>query len=148
MSTNLKRWRPFETFALAPLAHEMSELWKHYFEEDGGSLFDWRPTADLIETLETFVVKLEAPGMGPEDIQVTLSGDVLTIKGEKKSEEKRDEDNWHYIERSYGSFLRTFTLPGATDPDAVEADMDRGILEVRVMKSKESHPTRVKVNVK
>jgi HSP20 family protein len=143
--TALSRWRPFEALT-RPFPLDLNEMFRRFVEGDGGQpIFDWRPAADLLETSDAFVIKLEAPGMKAGDIQVSLTGDVLTIKGEKRQEEKRDEDSWHVVERSYGAFQRTFTLPGVVSPEQIDAQFKDGILEVKLPKSKESKTKKIVV---
>lgn len=143
MST-LTRWRPFD---LWPLSREATDIMRRWNDEERAG-FDWTPSGELIETTEGYLVKLETPGMKPEDIQVMLNGDILTLKGEKKQEEKREDEHWHVFERSYGAFQRTFALPGPVDANGVEATIENGVLEVRLIKSKESETKRVKVKAR
>lgn len=111
-------------------------------EENGGT---WNPLADLVEEPDAYVVKLEIPGMKAEDVHVDVNGDVLTIKGERKLEEKKETDSYRMVERRHGSFERTFTFPNAVNPDAVQAELKDGLLTVRVTKSKELKTKRIAV---
>jgi HSP20 family protein len=141
----LSRWRPFEAISW-PFSRDLNEMFRRFVDEDGGQpIFDWKPAADLLETADAFVIKVEAPGMKADDIQVSLTGDTLTIKGEKRQEEKREEDNWHFVERSFGAFQRTFILPGVVSPDQIDARFKDGILEVKLLKSKESKTKKITV---
>lgn len=141
--SSLTRWRPFEPLSWSPLAREMSDLWRRWFETDSDT--EWAPRSDFVETPESYIVKVETPGMKAEDVQITLSENLLTLKGEKRQEAKREQDNWHVVERRHGTFQRSFTLPGPVHPDTVEATMRNGVLEVRLMKSEESRTKKIEV---
>ena len=96
------------------------------------------PSIDLRETEKEFVVEAELPGMDEKDVSVTLSNGVLTLKGEKKSKRDEKKENFHLMERSYGSFQRSFQLGDAVDPDKVSATFDKGVLKVTVAKRAEA----------
>ena len=96
------------------------------------------PSIDLRETEKEFVVEAELPGMDEKDVSVTLSNGVLTLKGEKKSEREEKKENFHLMERSYGSFQRSFQLGDAVDPDKVSATFDKGVLKVTLAKRAEA----------
>jgi HSP20 family protein len=105
------------------------------------------PAIDLYEDKDDIVVKAELPGMSKDDIAVSLSDHMLTIKGEKKKEEEIKEENYYRCERSYGSFLRTLELPKDVHPDKVEASFKNGVLQVRMPKTEEAKTQEVKVKV-
>ena len=102
---------------------------------------------DLFETENEFVLRADLPGMGEDDVSIELQDDVLTISGERKSEHTERKEGYHRVERAYGSFARTLTLPAGTDPQAINASFDRGVLEVRIAKPAESQPHKVKIEV-
>ena len=114
----------------------------------GGEAMDVRaPVVDLFEEKDDIVVKAELPGMDKDDIEVNLTDNMLTIKGEKKKEDEVKEKNFYRCERSYGSFLRNIDLPKAVLADKVKASFKNGILEVRVPKTEEAKSKEVKVKV-
>ena len=106
----------------------------------------WSPNVDVTETPEAYVFKLELPGLNPEDVEVTLEDKTLTIKGEKTSEERREGDTWHVVERRSGSFKRTFTFPDAVDGESVAANTEHGLLTIEVKKARETQPKRIKIS--
>ena len=138
---------PFRS--LSPLFHP--RLWEEMFDfapqlwrtEQNGA--DWAPSAEVIEKPEAYIVKVEVPGMNAEDIDVNLVGDVLTLEGERKQEEKKEGEHYQLIERSYGSFARSFTFPTPVNADHVEADIKDGVLTVQVMKKEEGKAAKIKV---
>lgn len=106
----------------------------------------WRPSVNLRELDEEYLLTAELPGMELDDIEVDIDRDTLTLKGEKKAEhETEKEGRWHLYERSYGSFERTFTLPRAVEPDAVKARFDEGILTVHMPKRKEAMGRKIEI---
>jgi HSP20 family protein len=105
------------------------------------------PSMDVYEEKDDIVVKAELPGMDKSDIEVNISDSHLTLKGEKKKEEKVEEENYYRCERSYGSFLRTLDLPAAVQADKIKATFNNGILEVRLPKSEEAKAKEIKVKV-
>ncbi|MDO8578993.1 MAG: Hsp20/alpha crystallin family protein [Dehalococcoidales bacterium] len=108
----------------------------------------WTPALDIFEKDDRFVVKAELPGMKEDDIDVSVVGDTLTIKGEKKTEEEIDEEDYYHMERTYGSFLRSISLPSNVNADKIEAKYEDGVLEVSLPKIAEVKPKRVKVATK
>jgi HSP20 family protein len=128
----------------------MERLWDRFFGETPLArpfVDEWQPSADITETKDAIVVKAELPGMEPKDIDVTLSGDILTIRGEKETEEEKKDEKYHYTERYRGSFERSFRMPAEIEPDKVEAAFDKGILTVTLAKTKEAKTKEIKVRV-
>jgi HSP20 family protein len=112
---------------------------------------EWAPAVDMKETEQEFVLTAELPGIDEKDVDVEVEQNVLTIRGEKKSEreEKQEKDgHWHVVERSYGSFARSFTLPPAVDGAKIKADFDKGLLTVHLPKRKESAARRISIGAK
>jgi HSP20 family protein len=103
------------------------------------------PKVDVKETEEAIEFTAEVPGLKPEDIEVTLTGDVLTLKGEKKSEHEEEKENYHLVERSFGSFQRSFRLPVEVDREKLEATHKNGVLKVTLPKTPESGTARIEV---
>lgn len=117
-------WSPFE--------REVSEL-------------AWYPSVDVSETPTDVIVKAEIPGVDPKDIEVTICGDSLTIKGERKKEEEQKDENYHRIERSYGAFARTLKLPVEVDQDKAEAIYKDGILKLTLPKIKPEPAKKIEI---
>ncbi|OGR26813.1 MAG: molecular chaperone [Desulfobacca sp. RBG_16_60_12] len=147
MSKDLMEWRPFRE--VSRLRREMDRLWDDYFGSGRRGLqplqAEFAPAVDVTETAEAVVVKAEVPGMDAKDINISVTGDVLTIKGEKKSEREEKEENYHVVERSYGSFSRSLALPGAVDLDKIEAKYDKGVLTVTCPKKEEVKPKAIEI---
>jgi HSP20 family protein len=118
------------------------------FEEAGtvGSVFS--PAVDFSETKDTYIIKAELPGLKKEDVKVTLNNNVLTITGEKKSEYEKKEGNYHRIERSFGMFERSVSIPGAFKSDAIEAKYTDGLLTLTLPKTEEAKQKVIDVKVK
>ena len=141
-------WRPFET--LSSLRRDMDRLWDRFFGEDLG-LTRWRegwtPALDVSETKNDLIVKTEIAGVDPKDVDISLSGDMLTIKGEKKHEKEEKEEGYHLMERSYGSFSRSVRLPVEVDHDKVKASYKNGVLKITLPKSEQIKAKEIKVNI-
>jgi HSP20 family protein len=111
------------------------------------TVFDWAPSVDIVETPEAFQIKAELPEVKKDDVKISVDGGVLRIEGERKQEKEEKGKKYHRIERSYGSFLRTFSLPDNVDESKVQADFKDGILNVRLPKSEKSKPRAIEVKV-
>jgi HSP20 family protein len=147
MTKDLMEWRPFrEVFRLR---REMDHLWEDYFGSGRRGLQplqrEFAPAVDVKESAEAVVVKAEVPGMDAKDINIAVTGEVLTIKGEKKSEREEKEENYHLVERTYGSFSRSLVLPAAVDLDRIEAKYDQGVLTVTCPKKEEVKPKAIEI---
>jgi HSP20 family protein len=129
----------------------MDRLWDCFFAEtplDRRIGEQWWPSVDVSETKDNLVVKAELPGLEAKDVDVSISWDVLTIKGEKKKEEEEKDGHHHYVERYYGSLQRSFQLPSSVQPDKVEATFDKGILRVTLPKVEEAKKKEIQIKVK
>jgi len=115
--------------------------------KDAMTLFDWAPTVDIAETPEEYQIKAELPEVPKEDVKVSVDNRVLRIEGERKQEKEEKGKKFHRIERSYGSFLRTFTLPDNVDETTVRADFKDGVLNVRLPKTEKAKPKTIEVKV-
>ncbi|RLB07000.1 MAG: Hsp20/alpha crystallin family protein [Deltaproteobacteria bacterium] len=140
-------WRPFRE--LDTLRREMDRLWDRFFSERplewlGGQ---WTPSLDVSETKDKVVVKAEIPGIDPKDIDVSLSNGVLTIKGEKKQEREEKDENYHLVERSYGSFSRAVRLPAEVQEDKVKASYKDGVLKITLPKTERAKEKEIKIEV-
>jgi HSP20 family protein len=105
------------------------------------------PPVDVYEDEHNITLKIEVPGIDEKDIDVRMENSVLTVHGERKFEKEEKEENFHRVERQYGSFTRSFTLPSTVDPDQVRANYDKGILRISLAKKAEAKPKQIKVNV-
>ena len=103
------------------------------------------PAVDVYEDEHNLVLKLEVPGVNDEDLKISLENNTLTVTGERKFEKEEKEENFHRIERRYGSFTRTFRLPSTVDTENVQAGYDKGILKVRLAKRAEAKPKQIKI---
>ena len=131
---------------------ELDRLFERFFEvpkdlarEGLSSLTAWGPSVDVSESDKAITIKAEVPGVDPSDIEVTLSGQTLTISGEKQESIETKEENWHRSERRFGSFQRSVTLPTSVDAENVSAKHEHGVLIIRLGKSKSAVPKRIAV---
>ena len=108
---------------------------------------NWTPTVDVVENNDNFLVKADIPGVKKNDLKVDVKDGTLTIKGEKKQEEKVEKDNYIRVERSYGNFVRNFTLPANVDASKINAKFTDGVLEITIPKKEEAKPKEIKINV-
>jgi HSP20 family protein len=144
---DIVEWKPFRE--VSRLHREMDRLWDEFFGP-GRKAFQpleakWSPAVDVSETADKVVIKAEVPGMEAKDIEISLSGDVLTFKGEKKSEREEKKENYHLVERSYGSFTRSLRLPAAVDADKIEAKYKQGVLSITCPKKEEAKPKAIEI---
>ena len=145
----LMPWRPFGM--LSSSRKELDSFWNRFFRETpsmGTFTEEWLPSVDISETKKNFIVNAELPGLDAKDVSVSLSGDLLIIKGEKKREEEEKDEHHHYVERYSGSFQRSFQLPTSVQGDKVEATFDKGVLKVTIPKVEESEKKEIEINVK
>lgn len=115
--------------------------------EESWSIRAWAPRCDIYETDNEIVVKAELPDIRLEDIHVGIENNMLTIRGERKFEEETKRENYHRVERSYGEFRRSFTLPNFADPAKINAQYKDGILRVTIAKKEEVRPKQIEVKV-
>ena len=112
--------------------------WQRWEEE-------WVPAVDVSETPEQVTIKAELPGIDPKDVKISLIGETLSIKGEKKSEREEKKENYHVVERSYGSFSRSLSVPAAVNADKIEAKFEKGVLTVTCPKKEVVKPKDIKI---
>ena len=105
----------------------------------------WNPSVDIFENKDQIVLEAELPGISPEDVNISIENNVLTIHGERKFEKKDEGDNFHRVERSYGSFTRSFTLPPTVSSENVLANFENGILRLELAKREEAKPRRIEI---
>jgi HSP20 family protein len=146
MAWELTSWRPARE--LGKMRSETDRLWDTFFEgRPKVRTGEWFPTLDVSETKNDLVVKVELPGMDPKDIDISLSDGHLIIKGEKKQEREEKEEDYHFIERSYGTFTRSVELPKEVKHDKINASYKNGVLKVVLPKSDEAKKKEVKIKV-
>ena len=151
----LIRWEPFggirrrgDIFSdLTRMQQEMNRFFDDFFGERRSEMMEgaWLPAVDVSETDTELKVRAELPGMTQNDIELHLQDNVLTLKGEKKQEKKEEKENYHRIERSYGSFTRSFTLPAGVKQEDVKATFKDGVLEITLPKSEEAQPKKISI---
>lgn len=142
------RWEPLRE--LNSLQHEMNRLFNTVFDTpaDGTSATSarrWVPAMDLLETRDHFVLRADLPGLSEEDVRIELQDNVLTVAGDRCNEHRDEGEGFYRVERSFGTFSRSLTLPKGIDAEAVTASFDRGVLEVRIPKPEERKPHRVTI---
>ena len=144
------RWEPLRE--LNSLQSEMNRLFNTVFDTPSGTsngnvLRRWMPAMDLVESGDHFVLRADLPGMSEDDVAIELEDGTLTVSGERKAEHEGDKEGYHRVERSFGAFSRSLTLPQGIDAEAVTAKFDRGVLEVRIPKPEARKPRRVAISV-
>ncbi|WP_369600549.1 Hsp20/alpha crystallin family protein [Hahella sp. SMD15-11] len=148
----LTRWNPFAEF------EQILDRYNRMFNEGVAALpaqsdnqelkqIDWRPAVDIEETDEAFLIRAELPGVKKDDIKVTVDNGVLTIQGERKLEKEEKDKKRHRIERVYGSFLRSFTLPDNVNQEDIRADYQDGVLTLHLNKVEPAKPKAIEVKV-
>ena len=147
---SMMRWQPFTE--LMSLRQAMDRLFEDSFVPPSRILSTFGPgrgiPVDMYQAANDMVVKTALPGVKPEEIDITITGDNLTIKGETKTEEEVKREDCFYQERRYGAFSRSVPLPSGLDTDKAEADFDNGILTLTIPKSEETKPKQIKVKAK
>jgi HSP20 family protein len=111
------------------------------------NLTPWAPAVDIYETENELVVKADLPDMNPQDLDIRVENNILTIRGERKFEKRVSEENYLRVERAYGSFARSFTLANTVNSEAIKADYQNGVLTLSIPKTEEAKPKQIKVNV-
>ncbi len=141
------RWDPFRD--LLTIHDELNRLFGRTFGVAGGAAPGaWAPPLDAYETAERFVIVVELPGVEPDDVEVRVEDSTLTVRGERRFYEGLEEEAFHRVERRFGPFARSVTLPATADTDRVEATFDKGVLTVEVPKAVEVRPKRITVKAK
>ena len=143
----LTRWEPVR--GLTTLQDQVNRVFHDAFDRTGedASLSAWAPAVDIYETEHELVVKADLPDIDPKDLDIRVENNVLTIRGERKFEKNVNEENYLRVERSYGSFTRSFTLANTVNPDAIKAAYENGVLTLSIPKREEAKPKQIKVNV-
>jgi HSP20 family protein len=140
------RWEPLRE--LSTLQNEMNRLFGQVFDTPANgpaTMRRWMPAMDLVETEDHFVLRADLPGLSEEDVTIEVEDRVLTVSGERKAEHETSKEGYHRFERAFGAFSRSLTLPEGTDAEAVQANFDRGVLEVRIPKPEQRKPRKISI---
>src|SRR5437773_3848327 len=145
--TVLTRWDPFREFST--LQDRMNRLFRDSYgvHEEALTSSTFAPPVDVYEDEHNVTLKIEVPGIDEKDIDVRIENNLLTVHGERKFEKEEKEENFRRVERQYGSFTRSFTLPTTIDSEKVQATYDKGVLKIELAKKAEAKPKQIKVNV-
>ena len=142
----INRWDPFRE--VVALQNRVNSLFREMNEGDSPlTTASFVPAVDIYEDSKKVVLKLEVPGINEKDLDIRVENNTLTVKGERKFEKEEKEENFHRIERRYGTFYRAFTLPSTVDTEHVQANYENGILKLELSKKPEAQPKQIKVNV-
>ncbi|HUU11626.1 MAG TPA: Hsp20/alpha crystallin family protein [Phycisphaerae bacterium] len=141
------RGRTLPVATLASLREEMNDLLNRFWSSSSEpfGLAEWSPALDVSETDDAVLVHAEIPGIDPKELDIAVVGDTLTIRGEKKDQSEQKGRNYHRVERRYGSFTRSLTLPAAVDADGVTAKAHAGVLQIRLPKKEEAKARRIEI---
>ncbi len=143
---NIVRYDPFRD--LRSLQNEMNRLFSSTFSDGGDNELmrgAWNPSVDIFENKDHIVLEAELPGLKPENVEISIENNVLTLHGERRFEKKDEGDNFHRVERSYGSFTRSFTLPPTVSSENATAEFENGILRLTLLKREEAKPRRIEI---
>src|SRR6201997_1364988 len=146
MRTSISRLEPFRVNSLQ---EQLNRLFNEAFDRssDESSITTWAPAVDIFETEHELVVKADLPDIKPEELDIRVENNILTIRGERKFEKKVNESNYLRVERTYGSFSRSFSLANTVNSEAIKAEYKNGVLTLTVPKREEAKPKQIKVNV-
>jgi HSP20 family protein len=147
MRATINRFDPFR--GEPALQHQINRLFSEAFDRSSeeGNLTTWAPPVDIHETEQALVVKADLPDIKPEELDIRVENNILTIRGERKFEKKVDEGNYLRVERSYGAFSRSFALANTVNTEAIKADYKNGVLTLSIPKREEAKPKQIKVTV-
>jgi HSP20 family protein len=145
----LVRWTPMGN--LQSFQHEMNRMFNQFFqgsngEEVGSKLSTWTPSVDIHETDDVLVIKAELPGVSKDDVSIDVHQNTLTLRGQRKHEAEVKDEQYHRVERSYGSFQRSFTLPSTIDYEKVQATFKDGVLELHLPRLESAKPRQIAIN--
>ncbi|HZH34778.1 MAG TPA: Hsp20/alpha crystallin family protein [Pyrinomonadaceae bacterium] len=145
---NVVRYDPFRD--LRTLQDEVNRLFSSSFSRSGAGEDQmmrgaWNPSVDIFENKDQIVLEAELPGMKPEDVEISIENNVLTLHGERRFEKKDENDNFHRVERSYGSFTRSFTLPPTVTSENASAEFQNGVLKLTLAKREEAKARRIEI---
>ncbi len=150
---SLTRWEPFREFStMQDRMNLMNRLFRESYSPEGPeealTTTSFAPPVDIYEDEHNITLKIEVPGIDEKDIDVRIENNTLTVHGERKFEKEEKDENFRRVERQYGGFTRSFTLPSSVDPGQVSADYDKGMLKINLAKKAEAKPKQIKVNVR
>ena len=140
------RWEPLRE--LNSLQHEMNRMFNTVFGDQpggNGGTRRWIPAMDLLETGDHFVLRADLPGLSQDDVNIELEDNTLTVSGERKAEHTERQEGYYRVERAFGAFSRSLTLPRGVNSDEISAQFDNGVLEIRIPKPEESKPRRISI---
>lgn len=144
----ITRWTPFQDmYTLQQRLNSLMHDFNRNTEDESLTSSAFVPPVDIYEDTNHIVLKLETPGMKLDDFDIQLENQTLTVRGERKFEKETKEENYHRVERRYGSFARGFTLPNTIDPESVKAHYQDGVLAIELGKRAEAKPKQIKVSV-
>ena len=142
----ITRWDPFRE--VVALQNRVNSLFRDLNDGDEAvQAPSFAPPVDIYEDAKKVVLKLEVPGIDEKDLDIRVENHTLTVKGERKFEAEEKEQNFHRIERRYGSFFRAFTLPSTVDTESVQATYNAGVLKLELAKKAEAQPKQIKINI-
>ena len=144
------RWEPFQNVMAGQrdLDQVFKDAFRPFYGDGELSTRTWAPPVDIFENADNIVLKAELPGIDPKDVEIRVEDNTLYLKGERKFEQEVKEENYHRVERSYGSFARSFSLPNSIDADKVVADYKDGLLTLTMPKREEAKPKTIKIEIK
>jgi len=147
MRASLTQFQPFR--GVSSLQEQINRLFNETFERstNEANLTTWAPAVDIFETEHSLVVKADLPEIKPEELDIRVENNILTIRGERKFEKQVNEDNYLRVERAYGSFSRSFALANTVNVEAIQADYKNGVLTLTIPKREEAKPKQIKVRV-
>ena len=145
VAMNIIKYDPFRE--MRSLQDEVNRLFASSFNRGDNEIMRgaWSPSVDIFENKDQIVLEAELPGMKPEDVSISIENNVLTLHGERKFEKKDEGDNFHRVERSYGSFTRSFTLPPTVSSENANAEFENGVLRLTLAKREEAKPRRIEI---
>jgi HSP20 family protein len=147
----LIRWEPARE--VASLQQEMNRLFSSFFDTpapgggNGSTVRRWVPAMDVVETDDAFVLKADLPGLDENDVALEVEDNVLTVSGERKADHEEQKEGYYRVERAFGAFRRSLSLPEGVDPEAVTAKFAKGVLAIRIPKPEDRKPRRVSIKV-
>jgi HSP20 family protein len=146
------RWEPIGE--INTIQNEMNRLFNTLFDQpayggraSGNGARRWIPAMDLVEADDHYILRADLPGLSDEDVNVELQDNVLTVSGERKPEEEAHRDGFYRLERAFGAFSRSLTLPEGINPEGVQAHFDRGVLEITIPKPEQKKPRQVQIKL-
>lgn len=149
MRSAMTRWNPTGSFLTTrdPFARMLDSFFgEGLYPSEDVSNRTWTPSVNIRETESAFFVEAELPGLTKKDIEITLENNILKLSGERHFEKDTKEESYHRVERSYGSFMRTFSLPSQVDAESVKASFKDGVLTIEVPKAEEAKPRKIAIN--